>query len=215
MAAGQIWRLQVTDVSEAGALIGGAVGLPVGSQGTVEIDGVGFPLPFSVRARDHDSVACRVRIRTPWRLRAGSAGCRPGWRNGGRPGTGPKLARWRGAETPQAVRRRLVVRIKLKRHAIIGDRFVALIELLVNFRPRLEAIGLRGRQCNGFFCVRQARGVLAHQVIRPGAIVVGFGEIWVDRNRLGVIGDRLVAQTLFCIGDGAPVIPVRSSARLQ
>jgi hypothetical protein len=54
MAAGQTWRLQVTDVSETGALLSGVVGLPVSGQGTVEIDGVGFPLPFSVRARDHD-----------------------------------------------------------------------------------------------------------------------------------------------------------------
>ena len=49
IAGGQTYRMRVADLSESGAQLRGAVGLAAGSRGTVEIDGVGFPLPFEVR----------------------------------------------------------------------------------------------------------------------------------------------------------------------
>jgi len=49
MASGQTYRMRVADLSETGAQLRGALELAVGSRGAVEIDGVGFPLPFNVR----------------------------------------------------------------------------------------------------------------------------------------------------------------------
>jgi hypothetical protein len=49
LAGGETYRIRVADLSEAGAQLRGAIGLPVGSRGTLEVDGVGFPLPFNVR----------------------------------------------------------------------------------------------------------------------------------------------------------------------
>jgi methyl-accepting chemotaxis protein len=54
MAGGRTFRMRVTDLSETGAHLRGAGGLPVGSRGTLEIDGVGFPLPFNVRFCDNE-----------------------------------------------------------------------------------------------------------------------------------------------------------------
>jgi methyl-accepting chemotaxis protein len=51
-AGGQTYRMRVADLTKAGAQLRGGAELAVGSQGVVEIDGVGFPLPFNVRSRD-------------------------------------------------------------------------------------------------------------------------------------------------------------------
>jgi hypothetical protein len=41
---------RVTDISEGGAWLAEAPDLPVGSRGSLSIDRVGFPLPFTVQA---------------------------------------------------------------------------------------------------------------------------------------------------------------------
>jgi len=51
---GQMSTAQVVDLSEHGTHIRGGPALPVGTRGTVAIDGVGFVLPFRVRAVEDD-----------------------------------------------------------------------------------------------------------------------------------------------------------------
>jgi hypothetical protein len=46
-------RGHVADLSDAGAQVRGAVSLPVGNRGVLEIEGVGFPLPFVVRSSEN------------------------------------------------------------------------------------------------------------------------------------------------------------------
>jgi hypothetical protein len=41
---------RLSDISEAGACVRGGPSLPVGTSGTLGLDGVGFPVPFSVVA---------------------------------------------------------------------------------------------------------------------------------------------------------------------
>jgi hypothetical protein len=53
-AGGRTYQMRVADLSETGARLRGSVELTVGSRGTMEIDGVGLPLPFDVRACDNE-----------------------------------------------------------------------------------------------------------------------------------------------------------------
>jgi methyl-accepting chemotaxis protein len=50
------YAARVSDLSEGGACIRGGPSLPVGAGGTLEVDGIGAPLPFTVRARLDDAL---------------------------------------------------------------------------------------------------------------------------------------------------------------
>jgi methyl-accepting chemotaxis protein len=54
--AGRSSPARVADLSERGAHIRGGPWLPPGTRGTVTIDGVGFALPFNVRAAEGDGL---------------------------------------------------------------------------------------------------------------------------------------------------------------
>ncbi|MGA3401740.1 MAG: methyl-accepting chemotaxis protein [Acetobacteraceae bacterium] len=47
---------RVSDISEGGACIRGGPSLPVGAGGTLGLDGIGFPLPFTVRSHLDDAL---------------------------------------------------------------------------------------------------------------------------------------------------------------
>ena len=77
MSGGQTYRVRVADLSEeSGArLRGTSWNLPIGSQGTLEIDGVGFPLPFRWSAlRELQVIARGVRAGSPRQPRGNSSG---------------------------------------------------------------------------------------------------------------------------------------------
>ena len=54
MAGGQTCDVRVTDLSDGGARVRGTTALQVGARGTLDIAGVGFPLPIVVNRRDDD-----------------------------------------------------------------------------------------------------------------------------------------------------------------
>jgi hypothetical protein len=55
-AGSQSFGAQVADLSDSGAHVRGAPVLPPGSRGTLDIEAVGFPLPFSVKQSGGDSL---------------------------------------------------------------------------------------------------------------------------------------------------------------
>jgi len=55
-AGGQTFGARVADLSDSGARVRGAPVLLAGSRGTLDIEGVGFPLPFSVKQSGGDSL---------------------------------------------------------------------------------------------------------------------------------------------------------------
>jgi len=55
VVGGQPFTAHLADLSDGGASVTGGPALPVGSRGTLIVDGVGFPLPFSVRTSEGGS----------------------------------------------------------------------------------------------------------------------------------------------------------------
>jgi methyl-accepting chemotaxis protein len=53
---GRTYGARVADLSDTGAHLRGAPALQVGSRGALDLDGVGFPLPFMVRLGEEDSL---------------------------------------------------------------------------------------------------------------------------------------------------------------
>jgi methyl-accepting chemotaxis protein len=55
-AGGQTFSARVADLSDSGAQVRGAQALPAGSSGSLDIEGVGFALPFSVKQGGGDTL---------------------------------------------------------------------------------------------------------------------------------------------------------------
>lgn len=55
-SSGQTQGARVVDLSEGGALLRGGPGLRIGDRGTLDIDGVGFALPFTVRVSENGAL---------------------------------------------------------------------------------------------------------------------------------------------------------------
>ena len=86
---------------------------------------------------------------------------------------------------------------------VVRDRLVPLSQLLVDFRPSLDNTGIFGQQRDGPIGIGQTLGVLPCQVVIPGAVVVGRGQIRLELDRLGVIADGLIVEPLAFIRDTA------------
>jgi len=97
----------------------------------------------------------------------------------------------RGTEALQALLGIVVARIELQRRAVVGCRLVALAELLVDYRPRSDVVSVVGLQRHGLVGIGQAFGVLTLRVIGPGAIIISFAVIGLERDRRGEIGNGL------------------------
>jgi methyl-accepting chemotaxis protein len=61
-AGGQTHAARLVDLSEGGAQVAGGPALPVGSQGTLSVDGVGVSLLFLVKGSDGDSLHLAFRL---------------------------------------------------------------------------------------------------------------------------------------------------------
>jgi methyl-accepting chemotaxis protein len=62
MAGGQTHAARLDNLSEGGAHVVGGPTLPIGSRGTLSVDGVGFSLPFTVRSSDGGSLGLALAL---------------------------------------------------------------------------------------------------------------------------------------------------------
>src|SRR5262245_58003684 len=95
-------------------------------------------------------------------------------------------------QTPSVERTR-AVGIELQRGVVLVDRHRVVAELEVDEAARVARVGVVGQKLQRLVAiVQRLEQVLAAGAAAEATVVVGYGELGVEPDRLAVVGDRVI-----------------------